>query len=103
MAYLQPDRAEWQAPYCAAARFFGMKPWTWMLDSDVFGVRNPATGEIGYCCIMGAAEEHYALAVYLGTEGLEVLKKIGLREVPTDPFSVLIMQKCLMASFEDRE
>ena len=103
MAHQEPDRATWEALYAAAARFFALKPWRWMLDSDVFGVKNPANGEIGWCCIMGAAEEHYALAVYLGTEGLEVLKQIGLREVPTDPFSVLMMQKCLMASFEDRE
>jgi hypothetical protein len=103
MSRREPDKTAWAALYSAAARFFALKPWRWMLDSDVFGVKNPVNAETGYCCIMGAAEEHYALAVYLGSEGLEVLKKIGLREVPTDPFSVLVMQKCLMASFEDRD
>jgi hypothetical protein len=99
----EPTRETWKALYEAAARFFALKPWTWLLDSDVFGVKNPANGEIGYCCIMGAAEEHYALAVYLGSEGLDILKRIGLQEAPTDPLSVLVSQKCLMASFEDRE
>jgi hypothetical protein len=103
MSHQEPDDAAWESLYGAAARFFALKPWRWMLDSDIFGVKNPANGETGYCCIMGAAEEHYALAVYLGSEGLEVLKKIGLREVPTDPFGVLVMQNCLMASFEDRD
>jgi hypothetical protein len=98
-----PKRETWKALYAAAARFYALKPWEWMGDSDIFGVRNPADGETGFCCIMGAAGEHFALAVYLGAEGLEVLKKIGLEEVPTDPFSVLLTQKCLMASFEDRE
>jgi len=97
-----PDLETWRALYASASRFYALKPWEWMGDTDIFGVRNPAGGETGFCCIMGAAGEHFALAVYLGAEGLDVLTRIGLREIPTDPFSVLTMQKCLMASFEDR-
>jgi hypothetical protein len=29
-----------------------------------------------YCCIMGAAGEHYALGLYLGSEGLMGISKI---------------------------
>ncbi len=72
-----------------------------MWDSDIFGVQNPETGEIGYCCIMGMLGEHYALALYLGTEGLEGYLKTRSGEFSPD--NVLHIQKCLMVSFEDRK
>ena len=59
---------EWKELYTAAVELKKIEPWAWMYDSDIFGVLNPASGEIGYCCIMGALGEVYALAVYLGTE-----------------------------------
>ncbi len=73
-----------------------------MWDSDVFGVQNPETGKIGYCCVMGMLGEHYALAVYLGTEGLEGYLRIQSgEEIP--PWESLHVQECLIASFGDRK
>ena len=73
-----------------------------MSDSDVFGVQNPETGEMGYCCVMGALGQHLALGVYLGADGLEGYLKIRGEEVTeTDP-EMLFVNKCLMASFEDK-
>lgn len=74
-----------------------------MHDTDIFGVQDPVSGETGYCCIMGAAGEHYALGVYSGSEGLEGLLRILSGEFSQSHDGVLYVQKCLMASFEDRE
>ncbi len=52
---------------------------------------------------MGAAGEHYAIGVYLGSEGLEVLLRIISGEFSQSPDEALYVQKCLMASFEDRK
>lgn len=97
-----PSIQEWKELYHAAIEFKKIQCWKWMWDSDIFGVENPVNGEIGYCCIMGRAEEHFALAVYLGTEGLEGYLKNRSGEI--SPFSpdVLHLQKCLTVSFEDR-
>jgi hypothetical protein len=100
-----PTMSDWKALYQAAVEFKEIEAWTWMYDSDVFGVQDPVSGEIGYCCIMGALGEMFALAVYLGSEGLESYMRIA-SEPPVDPseaFEELMMQKCLMASFGSRD
>jgi hypothetical protein len=97
-----PTLEEMRSLYEAAIRFQALQPWIWLEDSDLFGVQDPASGEVGYCCIMGMAGEHFALAVYLGSEGLAGYLELATGQVPRDPVAVLATQKCLMASFEDR-
>jgi len=99
-----PSINEWNDLYSAAIEFKKLKCWDFMWNSDIFGVQNPATGEIGYCCIMGRSGEHFALGVYLGSEGLDGLLRIrsGEKIIPDEPVE-LLNQKCLMASFKNRE
>jgi len=100
-----PTMSDWKALYQAAIDFKEIEAWTWMYDSDVFGVQDPVSGEIGYCCIMGNLGEMFAMALYLGSEGLESYMRIA-SEPPLDPseaFEELLLQKCLMASFANRE
>ncbi|MBM3213037.1 hypothetical protein FJZ33_12505 [Candidatus Poribacteria bacterium] len=103
MKELQPSESDWKALYHAALEFKKIECWKWMLDSDIFGVQNPANGEIGYCCVMGYLGEHFALAIYLGSEGLEAYLKVQRNEINTGNIEALMIQKCLMVSFEDRE
>ena len=37
----------------AAGAFAAAKPWEKIYDSQIFGVENPPTREIGWCVIMG--------------------------------------------------
>lgn len=91
----------WRDLYKAAETFKKLKPWEWMYDSDIFGVKNPDTGEVGYCCIMGNAKQVYALAVYTGDDGLESYWDVADGD-NDDPITAGLSQKCLMVSFEDR-
>lgn len=96
-----PSIKEWQRLYDVALKFKKMECWNWMYDDNLFGVQNPENEEIGYCCIMGNLGEMFAIAVYQGTDGLEGYFKIQSGEIDgSDP--VLVSQKCLMASFEER-
>lgn len=95
--------SDWKNLYNAALEFKKIKCWEWMLDSDIFGVQDPVSNDIGYCCIMGNLGEHFALGIYLGTDGLETYLKIQRGEVTEGSFETLTSQKCLMVSFEDRD
>lgn len=96
-----PTFQEWGALYEAAVSFQKARCWEWMYNEDLFGVMDPETGEIVYCCIMGFLGELFALGAYLGPEGLEPILSMLEQEDPSADF--FFSQKCLMASFEDRE
>lgn len=98
----QPSHQDLKALYSAAVEFKKTAPWGWMHDSDIFGVQDQVSGETGYCCIMGAAGEHFALGVYMGGEGLAGILRIQADEFSEQPGEALFVQKCLMASFENR-
>lgn len=88
--------------YTAADEFRKIEPWTWMYDSDLFGVLNPETNEIGYCTVLGALGEVFAFVIYLGSEGLATYRKMQSAKDEKDYLDAAYEQKCLVASFEDR-
>lgn len=98
----KPTVDELKALYDAAIEFRKIEPWKWVTENDLFGVQNPQTSEIGYCCIMGKLGEMLAMAVYHATEGLLGYLKILNNQVkPEDPDSLYI-QDCLIVSFENK-
>ena len=65
MASNAPTLEEWRALYQWAGEFKTLAPWQWMDDTQLFGVRDPASGEVGYCCVLGAGGSVYGLVVSL--------------------------------------
>lgn len=51
-----------------------MSPWRFMAETDVFGFQDPETSELGFISVMGQLEQHRAVAVYRGVEGLYGLR-----------------------------
>ena len=88
--------------YDTFVRVRDLAPWQWMEESDIFGVESPDTKELGFISVMGMAGEHYAVAVYIGAEGLYgflTLEQAGPYMTPELMFSIPQLQ----ASLEDRE
>ena len=98
-----PTTKEWKSLYEAARMLKELAPWQWMEDSQVFGVENPETGEIGYCCIMGALGEVLGLLVYLGSEGLALYEGLQSGKITMEDDDLFAGQKCLAITFDDRE
>lgn len=97
-----PTMENWKDLYAAAREFKNLGCWEWMYDSDIFGVLPEEKGEIGYCAVLGARHEVFALVVYAGTEGMRVCEQMYSEELAVGDPDVPFMQNCLMASFENR-
>ncbi|MGA1875383.1 MAG: DUF6930 domain-containing protein [bacterium] len=92
---------DWRRLYGLAAQVKDMQPWEWMEESDIFGVQDPESDEIGFVSVMGMAGEHYAIAVYRGPTGLYGFWDLQ-RLNPTEAPERLLEIPQLMLSFEDR-
>src|SRR5215212_8247992 len=99
---MTPGIREWRRLYESAVRIKEMSPWEWMTETDVFGVRSPETGELGFVSVMGLLGEHYAVSLYLGSEGINGFLDLQEMGPFADP-GVLIQIPQIQASFEDRE
>jgi hypothetical protein len=97
-----PSLEDWRALYQVAKEFHVLAPWEWMWDSDLFGVQDPVSGEVIYTCVLGNQGEVFALVGNLGSEGLAVYNSILSGEIGPDSPNAFTIQKCLMASFENR-
>ncbi len=98
----EATEAEWKALYRAAAEFRAVEPWAWVTEQDIFGVQSPATGDVGYCCIMGELGQFLGMAVYLGTAGLNGHLMVQNEEIEPENSEVMFIQDCLLVFFENK-
>ncbi|MBM4370498.1 MAG: hypothetical protein FJ098_02540 [Deltaproteobacteria bacterium] len=94
------------AVYSAADLLRAAEPWQDMSDTDMFAVRNPETGETGYCCIMGQAGMEFGLFVATDKEGYGAhLLLADLEEHTSQKRLGLVTwaQKGLVVSFDNRD
>ncbi|MEW6419310.1 MAG: hypothetical protein AB1480_14560 [Nitrospirota bacterium] len=97
-----PSLNEWKRLYEVALEFREIGCWEWMTDDYIFGVQNPETDEIGYCCVIGNLGEVFGLIVYTGSKGLASYLKIITLQNPEGNFDNMLLQECLSITFEDR-
>ncbi len=98
----KPTRSQWRALYNAAIRLKELAPWEWMQETDIFGVKDPKSKQIGYVSIMGHLGEHYALSLYLNSEGFYGFWELqnGENEIVLESFLEIPQ---LQLSFENEE
>ncbi|MGC9333966.1 MAG: DUF7309 domain-containing protein [Anaerolineae bacterium] len=101
MAESSPTLNEWRKLYQAAIRIKEIAPWEWMTETEIFGVQDPESGEIGFVSVMGMLGEHLSLAVYRGARGLYGFWNFEQIADSAPPEAFLEIPH-LQASFEDR-
>jgi len=88
--------------YELTARVKALAPWDFLNEDDIFGVIDPDTGEPNFVSVMGAAGEHFAVALYRGVIGLYsfmFVQNLG----PQFPAEAVLDMPQIQVSFEDRE
>lgn len=96
-----PTLKEWRQLYQLAGEIKELHPWENMFEYDIFGVKDPQSGELAFVSIMGSLGEHLAIAAYLGIRGLTQfwsMQESG-PNISMDAFTQVYQ---LQLSFEDR-
>ncbi|HEV8538104.1 MAG TPA: hypothetical protein VGR15_04180 [Bacteroidota bacterium] len=85
----------WKNLYAAAQKFKELQPWEILDGTDLFGVRDPVSGETGYGLVMGSGGTVFGFCLYLGAGGFHVFQ--GLMEGDIDPVrdDIFAIQNCL--------
>lgn len=65
-----PIHEEWRRLFSAVGAFVTLRPWERVNDTEIFGVVDPASGEIGWCSVIGALGESLGLVINMGDAGL---------------------------------
>ncbi len=97
-----PTLEESKRLYELAAKLKELAPWEWMDESEMFGVQNPETDELGFISVMGMMGEHLAVGVYLGAEGLYGFWDFQDEKHETEPLALFDIPQ-LQVSFENRD
>ena len=92
----------WARLYNATLAFKELRPWEFMSDSEIFGVQDPVSKQIGYCCVLGALAQVFGLAVYRGSKGLELYLRLASGDLDPVIDDLFAIQDVLMAEFVNK-
>ena len=95
------NNTTWQRIYELAAQIYKIKPWEFLGETDIFGVRSPESGKDYFISIMGSENILPAVAAY---EGSQALYRFWMLEniEKAEGSDVLILQHMIL-SFETEE
>lgn len=96
-----PQLDLWRELYSAAGRIKDLSPWTFMKETDVFGVRDPLTGKIAFVSVMGICREHFAVTLYPDAKTMAAFWKIQDTHETAEKDSILEMPQ-IQVAFGDR-
>lgn len=98
----RPSIDDWRALYEAARHVKEAEPWSKVTEGQIFGLRNPESGEQAFVAVLGSLGEHRAVLALRGAKGLYRFRT--LQSGPHPPsFQQLMETPMLELSFVDRD
>jgi len=97
-----PTKSDWEKLYQAAVKLQKVAPWTWMQNEDLFAVENPASGEMGYCTLMGYCQEIFGMDIFLGARGYDRYLEIIASEAEAQDSDKTLETPTLLLLFGSR-
>ncbi len=99
----EPASAGWRELFQLAKDYRLLAPWNWMSQADIFAVHDAASGQTGYCSVIGSSGRLYGLVVYRGDRGLRSLLNLLHEEGSLfGSEAAMYMQDAILLSYEDR-
>nr|MDO8084967.1 hypothetical protein [Candidatus Sigynarchaeum springense] len=81
---------------------YDLAPWKYLKDTQIIAVKDPATGTVWYCSIMGMLGQHIGIMAYPGDEGLASFIALAARgNLPVK--DLFLRQAGLYLAFESRD
>lgn len=95
---------QWKELYQAATEIKEQKPWEFLWDLDLIGIRNGAEEDTVFFSILGRGGECYGISVYEGYEGLNDFLMLSMQEaLNLTPEYAMSQQKNLTCYWGNRE
>lgn len=96
------DKKAAETLFTLAKEFNEIKPWKWLGDTDVFGIKFHDMEDIIFCSVLGMGDEVYGMAIYTGFKGIESYFKLLDFDSEIEEEAIYI-QDALTINFDDRK
>ena len=94
--------------YDLADALFALAPWNWLNEDNLIAIHHPETGRVDHISIMGAAGNHFSLAIYLGVVARQRFNLMQSEKCDMNPqtnndsLALILDTPQLQVSFSDR-
>ncbi|MCI0540014.1 MAG: hypothetical protein L0Z50_32815 [Verrucomicrobiales bacterium] len=98
-----PLRPEIARPLVAAAtRIAEQKPWEFMNDCHLIGLRDLRNGELRLASVLGALREVFAVVIHRGAAGIRWVNSVAAQGQDADPPSLMESMDCLKVEWSGK-
>lgn len=85
----------WKDLYAETQKFIALRPWEKLGGTDLFGVRDPVSGDTGFGLVMGSGGAVFGFCLYLGADGFHLFRRLVAGEIDPQRDDIFAIQNSL--------